>query len=78
MWSSKKQLILDLLGDTERFGLELARASKGKLKRGTIYVILPEMEDERLISSRTEPLGVRLLYRRRQVEEGEEGKEMVN
>lgn len=50
--SRKEKLILELLGDEEMFGLDLMRASKGVLKRGTVYVTLGRMEDRGLIAAR--------------------------
>jgi PadR family transcriptional regulator len=60
--SRKEVLILDLLvADPERYGLELVAASKGRLKRGTVYVTLGRMEAKGLITSRLDgaarPLG---------------------
>ena len=51
----KERLILDLLmRDAELYGLELVAASKGRLKRGTVYVTLGRMEEKGFISSRLE------------------------
>ena len=51
----KEALILELLaGGRERYGLELVAASKGHLKRGTVYVTLGRMEDKGLLTSRLE------------------------
>ena len=51
----KERLILDLLiRRDELYGLELVAASKGRLKRGTVYVTLGRMEDKGFISSRLE------------------------
>src|SRR5438046_3188430 len=53
--SAKETLILDLLvhgGDA--YGLQLVAASKGRLKRGTVYVTLGRMEEKGYISSRLE------------------------
>jgi DNA-binding PadR family transcriptional regulator len=51
----KEALILDLLaGRRERYGLELVAASKGRLKRGTVYVTLGRMEDKGFLTSRFE------------------------
>lgn len=50
--SEKQALVLDLLtahGDS--YGLELVRASDGRLKRGTVYVTLDRMEDRGLVES---------------------------
>lgn len=52
--SEKERIILDLLTDGERYGLQLVAASKGRLKRGTIYVTLGRMEDKGYVRSRTE------------------------
>ena len=51
----KETLILDLLHDgSSMYGLQMVDASRGKLKRGTIYVTLGRMEDKGFICSRTE------------------------
>lgn len=55
--SEKEQLILAMLLDNgirEMFGLEMVEASKGELKRGTIYVTLQRMEEKGLVESRME------------------------
>jgi PadR family transcriptional regulator, regulatory protein PadR len=52
--SEKERIILDLLTDGEQYGLQLVAASKGRLKRGTIYVTLGRMEDKGYVTSRTE------------------------
>ena len=52
---SKEALILELLVDESRmYGLQLVAASKGRLKRGTVYVTLGRMEEKGFISSRLE------------------------
>jgi PadR family transcriptional regulator len=51
--SPKEALILDLLvSRAGQYGLELVAASKGRLKRGTVYVTLGRMEDKGFITSR--------------------------
>ena len=51
----KEALILELLADRrERYGLELVAASKGRLKRGTVYVTLGRMEDKGFLTSHLE------------------------
>jgi DNA-binding PadR family transcriptional regulator len=53
--SAKELIILDLLLTSEEmYGLELVTASKGELKRGTVYVTLGRMEDKGYIASRLE------------------------
>jgi DNA-binding PadR family transcriptional regulator len=52
--SSKEALILELLRGRERYGLELVAASKGHLKRGTVYVTLGRMEEKGYVESRLE------------------------
>ena len=53
--SAKESLILELLvARSELYGLQLVAASKGRLKRGTVYVTLGRMEDKRYITSRLE------------------------
>jgi len=55
--SAKESLILDLLAHRgELYGLQLVAASKGKLKRGTVYVTLGRMEEKGYVESRLEPL----------------------
>ena len=68
--SPKERVVLELLADDERYGLELVDASDGALKRGTVYVTLARMEASGLVTSRHEdgprPGGgmPRRLYRR--------------
>jgi PadR family transcriptional regulator, regulatory protein PadR len=53
--SPKESLIVELLlRDTELYGLQLVAASRGRLKRGTVYVTLGRMEDKGFITSREE------------------------
>ena len=49
-------LVLEMLLEGDRFGLELVAASDGRLKRGSIYVTLGRMEDKGYLESRQEPL----------------------
>jgi len=55
---AKEALIVELLaaagGRGELFGLELVAASKGRLKRGTVYVTLGRMEGKGFVTSRLE------------------------
>lgn len=46
--------MLDLLESAERYGLELVEASRGRLKRGSIYVTLGRMEAKGFVASRQE------------------------
>jgi PadR family transcriptional regulator PadR len=51
--SPKELLILDLLmRNKERYGLQLVAGSRGRLKRGTVYVTLGRMEDKGYITSK--------------------------
>ena len=51
----KEALILDLIvQESEMYGLQLVAASKGRLKRGTVYVTLGRMEEKGFISSTLE------------------------
>jgi DNA-binding PadR family transcriptional regulator len=52
--SPTESLILDLLESRERFGLDLVDASKGRLKRGSVYVTLSRMETKGFVESRQE------------------------
>jgi DNA-binding PadR family transcriptional regulator len=54
--SGTERLILDLLRESELFGLQLVDRSEGALKRGTVYVTLGRMQDKGYVESRTEPL----------------------
>lgn len=49
--SSIESVILDLLQDGTRFGLELVEASGGRLKRGSVYVTLARMEAKGFVES---------------------------
>jgi DNA-binding PadR family transcriptional regulator len=52
---AKEALILELLVEqSELYGLQLVAASKGTLKRGTVYVTLGRMEEKGFITSRLE------------------------
>ncbi|MFN8060427.1 MAG: helix-turn-helix transcriptional regulator [Vicinamibacterales bacterium] len=48
-------LVLEMLLEGDRFGLELVAASDGRLKRGSIYVTLGRMEDKGFVESWQEP-----------------------
>ena len=51
--SPKELLVLELLvRDKPLYGLQLVAASRGRLKRGTVYVTLDRMEDKGYITSR--------------------------
>jgi PadR family transcriptional regulator, regulatory protein PadR len=51
--SSKELLVLELLvRDRELYGLQLVAGSRGRLKRGTVYVTLGRMEEKGYITSR--------------------------
>ena len=52
--SATEALLLDLLGDGERFGLELVATSGGRVKRGSVYVTLTRMETKGFVESRQE------------------------
>ena len=64
--SGTESLIIELLRDGDRFGLELIERSGGRLKRGTIYVTLSRMETKGFLVSRQEdrPAGAIGLPRR--------------
>jgi DNA-binding PadR family transcriptional regulator len=51
--SPKELLVLDLLvRHKELYGLQLVNGSRGRLKRGTVYVTLGRMEDKGYITSK--------------------------
>src|SRR3954466_11129760 len=51
----KEALILELLVErAELYGLQLVAASRGRLKRGTVYVTLGRMEDKGYVTARAE------------------------
>jgi DNA-binding PadR family transcriptional regulator len=52
--SRTESLVMDQLRGRERYGLELVDASRGALKRGSVYVILARMEEKGFIESRYE------------------------
>jgi PadR family transcriptional regulator PadR len=49
--SPKELLVLELLRHQELYGLQLVAASRGRLKRGTVYVTLGRMEQKGYITS---------------------------
>lgn len=53
---AKERLILELLVSTgPMFGLQMVEASRGTLKRGTVYVTLGRMEQKGFVASEQEP-----------------------
>ena len=53
--SPLEALVLDLLVATSpTYGLDLVASSKGRLKRGSVYVTLGRMEEKGLVRSRLE------------------------
>jgi DNA-binding PadR family transcriptional regulator len=52
--SATEALILELLRVREHFGLDLVESSEGRLKRGSVYVILSRMEAKGFVESRQE------------------------
>ena len=56
-----EQFILSLLAnDGASYGLQLVESSKGRLKRGGIYVTLGKMEEKGLVSSSLQADGRRI------------------
>jgi PadR family transcriptional regulator PadR len=49
-----ESIILDLLQEQTRFGLELVEVSSGRLKRGSVYVTLARMEAKGFVESHQE------------------------
>ena len=64
--SPKELLILELLREQDLYGLQLVAVSRGRLKRGTVYVTLGRMEEKGYIASKVEtaPVGAGGLPRR--------------
>jgi DNA-binding PadR family transcriptional regulator len=64
--SPKELVVLELLRHEELYGLQLVAASRGRLKRGTVYVTLGRMEEKGYITSRLDapPAGTGGLPRR--------------
>jgi PadR family transcriptional regulator PadR len=52
--SRTESIVMEMLRGRERYGLELVDASRGALKRGSVYVTLARMEDKGFIESRLE------------------------
>jgi DNA-binding PadR family transcriptional regulator len=59
---ASERVILGILGTEDAYGLELVKASRGRLTRGGIYVTLGRMEAKGLVSSKAAE-GGRRLYR---------------
>jgi len=62
--SAVESLILELLRDRERYGLELVEHSNGSLKRGSVYVTLARMEAKGFVESYQEDQSSKGLPRR--------------
>jgi PadR family transcriptional regulator, regulatory protein PadR len=65
--SPKERIVLELLARSgESYGLQLVASSRGRLKRGTVYVTLGRMEEKGFITSRLDdpPQGAGGLPRR--------------
>jgi DNA-binding PadR family transcriptional regulator len=65
--SAKERIVLELLVSSgAKYGLQLVDESRGRLKRGTVYVTLGRMEEKGYISSTLEaaPAGAGGLPRR--------------
>jgi DNA-binding PadR family transcriptional regulator len=61
--AKSEQLILTLLADLgPSYGLQLVTASRGRIKRGGVYVTLGRMEDKSLVIS-ADGEGGRRVYR---------------
>jgi DNA-binding PadR family transcriptional regulator len=59
--AATERLILSLLSaDGPSYGLQLVESSKGRLKRGGIYVTLGKMEEKGLVSSTSQADGRRI------------------
>jgi DNA-binding PadR family transcriptional regulator len=55
--SGTERLIIELLmSNNELFGLQMVELSRGRLKRGTVYVTLGRMIEKGYLESRQEPL----------------------
>jgi DNA-binding PadR family transcriptional regulator len=52
--TATETVILELLGAGEMYGLQLVSSSKGKLKRGSVYVLLGRMEEKGFVEARAE------------------------
>jgi PadR family transcriptional regulator, regulatory protein PadR len=54
--SAKERIVLELLVSSgSKYGLQLVDESRGRLKRGTVYVTLGRMEQKGLVDSQHEP-----------------------
>lgn len=54
--SAKEHLVLELLvANGPSYGLQLVTDSKGRLKRGTVYVTLGRMEEKGYVESEPDP-----------------------
>jgi PadR family transcriptional regulator PadR len=54
--SAKERVVLELLvASGSMYGLQLVDESRGRLKRGTVYVTLGRMEQKGLVESQHEP-----------------------
>lgn len=52
--TATERQILEFLASGEMYGLQLVAASNGRLKRGSVYVLLGRMEEKGFVVSRLE------------------------
>lgn len=52
---SKEEAVVDIVRDREMYGLDIVKKSGGRLRRGTVYVTLSQMERKGLIEARSVP-----------------------
>lgn len=50
-----EMLVLKLLGEGDAYGLELVKRSEGKLKRGSVYVLLQRLDAKGFVRSSRKP-----------------------
>ena len=72
--SAKEELILDLLGTGELYGLDLIERSGGNLRHGLVYVHLSRMENRGLLEARQVPSSDEILPPRRLYRATERGR----
>lgn len=65
--SATEYLIMSLLigsGGREMYGMQMIEKAEGKLKKGTIYVLLGRLEEKGYVKGRTEMVGGSAIPRR--------------
>ena len=51
---TEAEILSHLISRPDSYGLDMVKASGGKLKRGTIYVLLSRLDEKKMVTSKLE------------------------